>query len=60
MHGEVHLCQVFAVQFGQVGVGVGPFGRVFGVQSLCETAAAVFAGPAAFGVGFAGFGWVGC
>ena len=44
------------MQFGEVGVCVGAFGGVFGVEPLREAAAAVFAGSAAFGVGFAGFG----
>lgn len=60
LHCEVDLCQVVGVQFSQVGIGVGTLRGVFGVQALGETAAAVFAGPAALGVGLAGFGWEGC
>ena len=56
LHRKVHFCQIFGLQFGQVGIGGGAFGGVFGVQSLGETAGAVFAGAAALGVGFAGFG----
>jgi hypothetical protein len=56
LHGEVDFGQVFGLQLGQVGVCVGALGGVFGVEPLRQAAAAVLAGAAALGVGFAGFG----
>lgn len=57
MHCEVHFGQVLGLQFGEVGVCLRALRGVFGVQALRETAAAVFAGAAAFGVGEASFGY---
>jgi hypothetical protein len=57
LHREIHFCQIFGLQFGQVGICVGPLRCIFGVQPLRETAAAIFARAAALGVGFAGFGY---
>ena len=56
LHRKVHFRQVLGLQFGQVGVCLRALGGVFGVQTFCEAAAAVFAGAAALGVGEACFG----
>lgn len=60
LHREVHLGEIFGLQFRQVVVGRRAFGRVLGVQALGQTTGAVFAGAAALGVGFAGFGCRDC
>ena len=57
LHSKVHFRQVLGLQFGQVGVCLRALRSVFGVEALRETAAAVFAGAAALGVGEACFGW---
>lgn len=62
LHCEIHFSEIVRLQFRsflefrEVGVGGRPRRGVFGVQALGETAAAVLAGAATFGVGFAGFG----
>ena len=56
LDGEVDFGEVLGLQFGQVRVCVGALGSVFGVEPLRQAAAAVLAGAAALGVGFACFG----
>lgn len=56
LHSEIQLVQVARRQLREVGVGLRTRGGVFGLDALGQAAGAVFAGSAAFGVGFAGFG----
>jgi hypothetical protein len=53
---EIDLGEIVGVEFGEVRVGFGTCRFVLGREAFGETAAAVFAGAATFGVGFAGFG----
>jgi hypothetical protein len=56
LHGEIHLGEIGGVQTREVRIGFGASGFIFGGETLCKAAAAVFAGASALGVGFAGFG----
>lgn len=56
LYREIHFGEVIRAQLGKAGVGVRSLLLVLSLDSLRETAGAVFACAPAFGVGLAGFG----